>query len=355
MLRCSLAKSLVVALFLANAVALAGAMAKGDRVSALAGANAARLDTAMSGHLPLPFSINYPADPVTTSSATVNASTVRSNIVAGRALTLQAGNYGPLNIGVDNVDLIAQAGVSIASLSISANRVRITGGGGTTINGPLTLKRGATDLMIDNITVAMTGATDSIIPNGLQRIAFKNVTLTGAQNWVVIGGDNTDDFIFVDSVAHYMGSVSGRCPMRLVGIKRLVIANSRIASTRQGLRLHNTSSAQATTNFYIAGNQLEGGYWIDPHNGGGDGAGLVMGPGWSLNNNHYRPGETQMVDVGIHTAANLQNFTMTGHRGYGAATHGSAMNSISVGAGSTISNNLNQTYTGTPPYAGGAD
>jgi len=327
----------------------------GASAAAPAGENAERILTALNGYT-VPFSYNTPADPVSTSSATVTTATIVANIVAGRTLTLQAGAYGTPNFNVDDLDIICQAGVTFTSFNMDGSRIRITGPattGGSLTAAP-TFASGSTDLMIDNISVNLASDVDSMTPANLTRVCFKNNDWRqSGQIWVMIGGDACVDMFILQTDSEYTGSNSSRCPLRLVAVTRLIIVNNRFASSQAGVRLHNNTAAGAMSNLAFSQNQIECSFQIEPDNGGGDGDEFVLGPSWAVDNNSYRPGITQMCSVGNSTPANVQDATITGNRGYGSATEDSNMTSINTGTGSTVSDNLNKTYVSTPAYGGG--
>lgn len=321
----------------------------------VSGDNATRIVTALDGYT-VPFAYNAPADPVSSSSATVTPATLAANIVAGRTLTLQAGAYGSPNFNVNDLDIICQAGVTFTGFNMSGARIRITGPattGGSLTAAP-TFGSGSTDLMIDNIFVNLASDFDSIQPTNLTRVCFKNNTWRqSGQIWTIIGGDACVDMFILQTDSEYTGTHSSRNPLRLVAVTRLIIVNNRFDSSQAAMRIHNNTASGATSNLAFSRNQIECGCQIDPDNGGGDGAEFVLGPSWIVDNNWYRPGQTQMCDIGVNTPANLQNATITGNRGYGAATVDSNITSINTGTGSTVSDNLNKAYVSTPAYSGG--
>lgn len=319
------------------------------------GDNADRIVTALAGYT-VPFTYNAPADPVTTSSATVNTSTLAANIVAGRQLTLQAGAYGSPTFNVDDLDVICESGVTFTGMTISGNRFRITGGGGTEINGLPFLSGTPDDVMFDNVFIAPTGGFDSVTIDGCKRLCFKNVTLDAVDNnWGLIGGGvGSEDLIIVQSLMTYTGTNGSRAPVRAVGWNGLVAVNNCFRSNQAGPRFHN-ESASDMVNFCFAQNQLECGLFIDPNNGDAGSAARTMDNGWVIDNNSYRSGVTQMYDLGTQNPSRIQDYTITGNRGYGAETPDSDMYTISAtGTGNTISDNLNKTYVSTPSYSGGA-
>lgn len=317
------------------------------------GTNAERIATALDGYT-VPFSYTTPADPVESSTATVNSSTLNANIVAGRTLTLQTDTYGSPTFNQNNQDIIVSSNSTFTGMTISGNGCRITGLGGVQINGLMTISSGVTDLVIDNVTLTMSGASDSIIPHNWSRVAFLNFTLDAQSNWGMIGGEGCGDVLILRSDMQYTGATSGRCPMRWVAADRLIVVNSRGFSTQQGWRFHNNTAGGAMQNLVVARCQLEGNLWIQPGNGAGDGDEFVQGPVWVIDNNTYRDGQTQTVDIGTQGSANLQNATVTGHRSYCDATPGSDVTVISLGAGSSASNNLNSAYVSTPAFPYGA-
>ena len=315
--------------------------------------NSARIITALNGYT-VPFTYNAPTDPNTTSSATVNPSTIVVNIVAGRQLTLQAGTYTP-TFNVDDLDIICEAGVVFNGMTISGNRFRITGNG-TTIAGVPFLSGTPDDVMFDNVTITPTGPFDSVTIDGCKRLCFKNVTLNAIDNnWGLIGGGvGSEDLIIVQSLMTYTGTNGSRAPVRAVGWNGLVAVNNCFRSNQAGVRLHN-ESASDMVNLCFAQNQLECGLFIDPNNGDAGSAARTMNFGWVIDNNSYRSGVTQMYDLGTQNPSRIQNYTVDGNRGYGAETPGSSMYTISAsGSGNTLTDNLNQTYVSTPSYSGGA-
>jgi len=315
--------------------------------------NVGRVLTALNGYT-VPFPYNVPADPVTTSQATVTPATIGANIVAGRALTLQAGSYGSITVNVSDLDIICEAGVNFTSLTFnsSAIRCRITGGGNTTIDGVLWIPA-AQDIMIDNIFVINDGSFESIASTDSARVCYKNCTVTtGGDNWGMITGPESDLFVLRCNFS-LSGANPSRAPTRMAGINRVVYVNNRIQGNQAGPRFNNSSDVDpdgAMRYLCVAQNQFEvtnSGPQIRPTNGG-SGAGVVMTPGWFVDNNIYHPGATDSLDIGASNPENIQSYTITGNRAYNAATNGSTITTISTGTGSTVSNNLNQTYTTTP-------
>jgi hypothetical protein len=334
----------------------------GEPIDPPSGSNADRLDTALEGH-DVPFEVCFPADPITTSRAMVTPATIFDNLVAGRALTLQAGDYGGVGIDVDDVELIAEPGVTFTSLTISGDRFRITGGGGTAVNGPINVAAGTADVMLDNVAMNASGMYDSFaLSGGIRCLALANSTLSSSSNWVLIGGDGSEDIVFANSEFVYTGAMYS--PMRTVGVTRLVVAGSRFFSDAQGQRVHNTSTGGAfpTSFVYLAGNQFESTgappsamTFIDPNNGGGDGAALTMSNVWVQDNRYYRAAATEFVAIGSNTPGNIDTITVTGNVGYGAATPGTSMSGISGAmVDATNADNMNQAYEAPPVFTGGA-
>jgi hypothetical protein len=320
------------------------------------GDNADRILAALDGYA-VPFSYNAPADPVSTSSATVNTSTLAANIVAGRTLTLQAGAYGAPDFNVNDLDVICQSGVTFTGMTIQGDRFRITGGGGTAINGPLLFGGSPVDVMIDNVSLNFTADGDSPVFDGMARLCYLNCSnYCEADNWGVgiAGGNGGTDFFFIKSESEYNGATTSAAPIRLSGWTRTLVYDSRFKTNQADPRFHN--AVVAAGYLVVEACQFEdAGLFVDPNNGGGEGASLTFDTGWIRNNNFYRNGETQMTDIGTQNPSGIANFTITGNRGYGAETPGSNMYTIqATGSGNTISDNLNQTYVSTPAWSGGA-
>lgn len=319
------------------------------------GTNAARIITALAGYTS-PFSYNAPADPVESSSATVTTATLAANIVAGRRLTLQAGAYGSPNFNVNDLDVICLSGVTFTGMTISGDRVRVTGASNTAINGQLLFSSAPTDLMLDNLAFNFTVAGHSPVFDGMVRVCYKNVSnYCEADNWGVgiAGGNGGSDFFFLASESEYSGTTTSAAPIRLSGWTRSLVVKSRFKTNQADPRFHN--AVVAAGNLVVDQCQFEdAGLFVDPNNGGGEGAGLTFNTGWIRDNNFYRAIDTQMTDIGTQNPGNIANFTISGNRGYGAGTPGSNMFTIqATGSGNTISNNLNQTYVSTPAWSGG--
>lgn len=312
------------------------------------GDNAALIEDILNGHV-IPFSYDQPTDPLIADEVLVTPATLAANIVSGRRAILQPGVYSP-TWAVEDFEFVCQPGASFSGMHFDGGSIRGFGAsGGSTITTAPTFSSGTLDLMLDNFRCSQTGPTDSLIPNNIDRVCFRHWTLTADENWGVIGGDGSSNLLWLACDLEYTGANSSRSPLRIVAVPGLVIFKTRFASTQAGVRLHNNDGG-AMSNLAFEQNHLECGLFIDPSNSGpgGDGSGLVLGPSWVRDNNSYRPGVSQMYDIGTHTQANLQNATFTGNRGYGSAVHGSAMTTINLGSGSTNSNNLNQTYISTP-------
>lgn len=326
-----------------------------------AGSNGARIEAALSGHTP-PFTLAYPGDPVTTSEVTVDPSSLSAGLAAGRRLTLQAGAYGDVNVSVDDVDLIAQAGVTFTSLTVAGHRVRLTGGGGTTVAGFIQIAAGASDLLFDNVRMQGSGMYDTFgLSVGVQRLAVINSSFSTSVSWVLIGGDGGSDIVMARSEFVYTGPTYS--PSRFVGVTGLVLAGNRYVTDAQGLRVHNSvaNGVFPTSRIFICGNQFESAAappsamtYLDPNNGGGDGAGLTTSQVWVVDNRYYRAAASEFVAIGTATPANVDTITVTGNRGYGAATPGSPMTGINPAMGNaTIADNLNQAYQAPPAFTGG--
>lgn len=319
--------------------------------------NSARIVSALDGYT-VPFSYTAPSDPVTTTSATVTPATLSANIVTGRQLTLQAGSYGSVNWNVNDLDIICESGVTFTGMTFSGSRVRITGGGGTTVTGLLWASGTPTDLMIDNIFIVNGGSFESITVDGVNRVCIKNVSVsTSGDNWGIITADGADLFILKSNLS--LSSTNGsRAPLRLSGGDRRIIVNNRIQGNQAGPRFNNSSDVDpdgAMRYLCVAQNQFEvtnSGPQIRPTNGG-SGAGVVMTPGWFVDNNIYHPGATDSLDIGASNPENIQSYTVTGNRAYNAATNGSTITTIAFGTGSSASDNLNQTYVSTPAVGAG--
>lgn len=321
------------------------------------GTNAARIDAALEGYV-VPFAVAYPADPVTSARVNVDPSSIVANLVAGRALVLAPGRYPHLVVEADDVELIAEAGVTIEGLTVSADRFRITGGGAS-IEGGVDLRPNISDVMVDGVRMATASEYDTFaLSSGVARLAVVRSTLSSSMSWVVIGGDGGSDFVFARDELVYTGPTYS--PMRVTGAARVVIVASRFFSNAQGLRIHNTSGL-STSHVSVAGNQFESTAappsaltWIDPNNGGGAGADLPMSHVWLVDNRYYREAALEVVAIGPHTPGLMDTITVRGNRAYGAASVGSPMGGISGAmVRADVSDNVNEAYEAPPePWVG---
>lgn len=335
---------------------------QGATLPPVAGSNAARINTALTGFT-VPFSVNYPSDPVESSTATVDTSTLAANIVAGRTLTLQAGAYGSPNWNVNDLNVICQSGVSFSGMTFTGDRVRVTGfgGGNTTIGGTITYASGSTDTLLDHATYNLAYFAED---GTLARHAFINCTQRSSDvNWGNVGCNGGADILYARCDLETTNSTYST--MRMVGLVRHVLVNNRLSTGAQQVRFHctDTNGTFPYSYGYVAGNQFESNgshagaqLYMQTNNGGGDGAGLTMSNLTVEDNNFYRNDtDNGHCNIGNDVTANMDAINVTGNRAFCGTTPGTAMGFINGSMpNSTVSDNLTAAFgAGAPAYAYG--
>ena len=323
-----------------------------ETAAASSGTNAARINTAL-GSFTIPFSFSYPADPVTTTSATVTPATFAANNVNGREITLSAGSYGSLSIGGSDKDIIIQSGVTISSLSItSGSRIRVRGASPRvgTINA-LTMAEfgsGPSDVLIDGVN--MTGGVARVYIGGT-RAAIINSTLDVGTGTYAASGFNGpwQNVLLANNNMITPGSADASVRFNSGGT--LVFVGNRVTQTSPAFNTFRVHATDGNAVAYIAGNQFEGTRLSlsDSCCGTGD-TGFRLTNIWFEDNDFYMSASNSVF---INSHFNVTAWDRIGYlslqrnNGYGPTTTWIGGSPWS-GYGYDIADNTTQAYT-TPP------
>lgn len=218
--------------------------------------NAVRIDALLSSYT-IPFTVNYPADPVTTRQVSVSTASAFNTeaAVSGTEITITSSFSGNITIAANDIDVIATGATVTGSIGATGrSRIRWTGG---TINSHAagiqsSTWRNVSDVLFDNAVLftrfemhRQSGV------GGNSRAAMINTTtdMSGSldnedigQHWIFDGVQRHSDVIY----ANYVGRAADNSPLRLQGIDRVVIAGSLLnpdARPASGLRVHQQSDS----------------------------------------------------------------------------------------------------------------
>jgi hypothetical protein len=252
----------------------------------------------------LPFTLNLPIPPTITSEVTVTPATIAANIVNGRRLILQPGNYGSQNFDTQDQEIVIQPGVEIATLGIGrdarrlhfrasparSGRIRNVSTGGSWQN-PIS------DVLFDGILADDTGTPGQNQFHGT-RVAVINSSIT-ASAYAMANFHQITDFILANSHVHTYGTTQSN--MRSHGALRYVVVDSWLQKTGGGhhtLRVHAMEGSGRPADYiYIARNQFDGarvtvrGSGNSPEDGGAAESSSGIGTVWFENNAIYNPWE----------------------------------------------------------------
>jgi hypothetical protein len=208
-----------------------------------------------------PFTIDPPTAPNTTTSATVTPATIAANLVAGRSLTLTAGNYPDVSISVDDIELILEAGANLTgttSIFVGANRVMIRGE--NHLDGEidhLFVQGGVTDWCVKETTFASSDTDDNHVEGTRGAIMSCYMRMSG---WIVYSDDSAPPlthFIFSNNDAEGLSGSSGHC-LRFINSSQTCVTNNRLVHDgASAYRLHADNAD--STEHYCARNQFGAG------------------------------------------------------------------------------------------------
>lgn len=234
------------------------------------GSNTTRINSLLTAiGATVPFTQAYPADPVTTSGPTeVTPATLSANLVSGRQLILQEGDYGNLTMpSVQDVDMIIEGAGTFETLNLGNSgiqRLRITWqtprAGYVRQFVTTEAGNGPTDVLIDGMN--MEGGSARAYVNST-RMAIINSRMdagTGSQAMSSFN-QNTENLTVIN--CEIIAPGTGDSVIRLQHVDNLVFVGNRAAATSGSFfpfRLHSVGASLVTTieNAYVAFNQFEG-------------------------------------------------------------------------------------------------
>lgn len=211
------------------------------------GDNADRLD-ALLGEYTIPFTVNYPADPVITSESTAtNNSELSAAIqVAGRKVTVTGDARGSLPNPANDIWIELADGAQIGNAGGvwdfgfgGVQRMRISSQNPRQgeYHGGLTFPTDTTDVLIDGVTFVETSSSGTARHNiyDSQRIAIINSWVTGNNFTLLANSGNNADVILANS--YFLARnvpAGGNGAIRLKDINRLVIVDVYADTTDTG-------------------------------------------------------------------------------------------------------------------------
>lgn len=224
--------------------------------------------------------------PTTSSSATVNPSTIAANIVSGRALTVQNGTYGDITFdGVSDISLVIQSSATLGYLrfrngatriSIECETPRACTTGHWWFEGSATshitfnnIHEAATESSAgahdnDSVWYGPTGSHVTILNSLIRNTGY--CALIDRASHIVIG--NTD----MDSTSNY------RPCLRMMSVTNSVVADSRLANSGGSshiYRIHAESGSGPSGNNYAMRTLfIQQGIYLDASGGSGGGESL---------------------------------------------------------------------------------
>lgn len=323
------------------------------------GDNASRINTALTSFT-VPFTTNYPADPVASNPVTVtNTTELNAAIVSGNDITIAAGTYTSPNFSANDLNIICESGVSISNPTFSGTRIRFTGfgNGNTTFTGTTTIPVGATNILFDHVTHdQISWGEDTTI----DRVYFINCTMRTSASGGITGANGATNIAFIRCDLECTNATFW--VLRMVGLTRFLLVNCRISVGAQQCRIHctHTNGTFPTSYVFISGCQFESNgshsvsqLSVNSANGPGDGEGLTMSFIWITDNNCYRNDtDNGHMNIGNDDTADMDNITVTGNRAFCGTSPGTPMGFINGSmTNSTVSDNITAAFdSGAPSY-----
>lgn len=301
------------------------------------------------GQIPDAFSrLQWPAPPSTTSTVTVSTSgELAGALVSGNRIIVRAGSYGGVSFDSSHSDIavIAEPGaifngsINFGPTSHLSQPARISWSGGT-ING--TVNGNGMDILVDGATINGGNGVGLFWREFPQRSAVVNSTISSS-NYTVISNRGGSDLIHANNTIVHSGSYN---PIRVVGLSSAVFVDNLVRGNGRPSRVHAGSSLVLWERNVLEDSNL----FIEPNNGGGDGAELPMRDLYVVENNFWRSGGWAFA-IGEQTPGNMFNVTVIGNREHNTSCGSSSCGTMYGVSGSI--NNLVEQDNLVVPYGAG--
>ncbi len=190
----------------------------------------------------IPFTVNWPNEPVTTQTLNVPGGTSLSAALATPNATIfvAAGSYGSFSPSADNQEWILDDAAVFNGISVvNRNNISVTGGVINAFAMDNYLAAGSNDISYENVRISMPNGTG--ILDSYNRVAFIQCTLDASAFGLFHYRYTTNYSYDLVLAGNYISSVqTNGNAVRLMGTRRVVLVDNRLVShvTRPTFRSH---------------------------------------------------------------------------------------------------------------------
>lgn len=246
----------------------------------------------------IPFDVNWPNPPDTSSELTVNDASSFSTALgsANARITVEAGSYGPFIPTANDQNWIMDDAANFSGWSVSSrSRLRVDGGIFTFTAGDFNLADASTDVLLNNVRMDIAGSAAAPLTYNAVRVALVQTTLDsegyGLFPTMFVGSTKIQDLIVAG--CYIIGLDGSRNALRIERTERAIVVDTRLRSAdhRPGLRSH-----RGTSDYWARRVLFEdcGGLLHTPTTGAAWGGSVdYQGDHWIYDMEHYAPTGTQ--------------------------------------------------------------